>query len=288
MTRSKKRLPPARRDYVTRFAPSPTGYLHLGHAKAALFAAKYAAQGRFVVRIEDIDRGRCRPEFEAAIFEDLHWLGLTWDQPVRRQSEHYADYTAAIATLRDQGLVYPCFCTRADIAREIAGANNAPHGPDGLLYPGICRAVSAAEAEERIAAGESYALRLKMKEASAVSGVLTWVDLGEGPQTARPEMFGDVVIARKDVPTSYHLACTYDDALQGMTLVTRGKDLFEATHVHRLLQKLLGLATPEYYHHDLVLGPTGQKFSKRDQAPTLRALRAVGRTPEQVLRILDL
>ncbi len=273
---------PHRRDHVTRFAPSPTGYLHLGHAKAALFAAKYGAHGRFLVRIEDIDRGRCRPEFEAAIFEDLNWLGLTWSTPIRRQSEHFADYKSAVERLRDQGLVYPCFCTRAEIQREIAAADGAPHGPDGPLYPGTCRTISASEAHDRIAAGESYALRLRMDDATRKAGVLTWTDLGVGPQTAPPQMFGDIVIARKDVPTSYHLACTYDDALQSITLVTRGKDLFEATHVHRLLQKLLGLPTPDYHHHDLLLGPDGRKFSKRDQAPTLRALRDAGRTPDEV------
>ncbi len=271
-----------RADYTTRFAPSPTGYLHLGHAKAALFAADYATQGRFLVRIEDIDQGRCRPEFEAAIFEDLSWLGLTWEKPVRRQSEHFAAYAGSIAELKQQGLVYPCFCTRANIQREIAGASHAPHGPDGPLYPGTCRVIAESIAKARIDAGESYALRLRMTEAAAVAGTLTWSDLGSGLQTAQPQIFGDIVIARKDVPTSYHLACTHDDALQGITLVTRGKDLFEATHVHRLLQKLLKLPTPEYHHHDLLLGPDGKKFSKRDQAPTLRTLRDAGHTPEEV------
>jgi glutamyl-Q tRNA(Asp) synthetase len=281
MTRDALNIP-HRTDYITRFAPSPTGYLHLGHAKAALFAAKYAADGRFVVRIEDIDLGRCRPEYETAIIEDLSWLGLTWENPVRRQSEHFAAYAGAIETLKQQGLVYPCFCTRADIQREIASAVDAPHGPDGPLYPGTCHDIPALTAKERIEAGESYALRLRMADAIKVAGPLTWHDLGSGPQTAQPQIFGDIVIARKDVPTSYHLACTHDDALQGITLVTRGKDLFDATHVHRLLQKLLNLPTPQYHHHDLLLGADGKKFSKRDQAPTLRNLRVAGKTPDDV------
>ncbi|MSO96834.1 MAG: tRNA glutamyl-Q(34) synthetase GluQRS [Rhodospirillaceae bacterium] len=268
---------------VTRFAPSPTGYLHLGTAKAALFAAQHARGGQFLLRIEDIDRGRCRPEFEAAIYEDLTWLGLTWEQPVRRQSEHMADYEGAIGTLKKLGLVCPCFCTRADIAN----ASAAPHGliatgPDGPLYPGTCRALSSAAAQKRIDAGESYALRLRMDDAARGAGSLTWRDGVRGKQIVTPEIFGDVVIARKDTPTSYHLACTWDDALQGVTLVTRGEDLFAATHVHRLLQHLLNLPTPAYHHHGLLLGPDGKKFSKRDQAPTLRALREAGRTADEV------
>jgi glutamyl-Q tRNA(Asp) synthetase len=267
---------------VSRFAPSPTGYLHLGHARAALFAAAAAAGGRFLVRIEDIDRGRCRPEFEAAIFEDLAWLGLTWARPVRRQSEHFAEYRAALETLRARDLIYPCFCTRADIQREIANAVDAPLGPDGALYPGTCRHVSAIEARRRIDGGENHALRLRMDAAIAATGSLTWVDRAKGRQRATPAVFGDVVLARKDVPTSYHLACTWDDALQGVSIVTRGEDLFAATHVHRLLQALLGLPTPDYHHHTLLLGPDGKKFSKRDRAPPLRALRAAGTTPAEV------
>jgi len=265
-------------DAVTRFAPSPTGLLHLGHAKAALFAAARAAPGRFLVRIEDIDRGRCRPEFEAAILHDLRWLGLSWPEPVRRQSQHMNDYHAAVVALQRHGLVYPCFCTRADIARAV----DAPHGPDGPLYPGTCRSLSARAAQARIDAGAGYALRLRMDAAAAAAGSLTWTDAAKGEQHATPELFGDVVIARKDVPTSYHLACVWDDAVQGVTLVTRGEDLFPATHVHRLLQALLHLPTPRYHHHALVLGPDGRKFSKRDQAPTLRALRAAGTTPAEV------
>jgi glutamyl-Q tRNA(Asp) synthetase len=271
---------------VTRFAPSPTGLLHLGHAFSALTAA--AAGGRFLLRIEDIDRGRCRREFEAAIREDLAWLGLTWEQPVRRQSEHLADYAGALDLLRGRTLVYPCFCTRADIQREIKGAGAAPHlvsgmGPDGPVYPGTCRRLSPDDRAARMAAGTPFAWRLDTAAAMKITGPLTWHDDHAGEQHATPEIFGDVVLARKDVPTSYHLACTWDDALQGVTLVTRGADLFAATHIHRLLQALLDLPTPRYRHHRLVLDPAGRKFSKRDKAPTLRVLREGGHSAEDVI-----
>ncbi|MBX7198674.1 MAG: tRNA glutamyl-Q(34) synthetase GluQRS [Rhodospirillaceae bacterium] len=264
---------------VTRFAPSPTGLLHIGHAYAALFAAQ---AGQFLVRIEDIDTGRCRPEFETAIFEDLAWLGLSWPQPVRRQSRHFAEYRQALDRLSGQGLLYPCFCTRADIQREIAAAAGAPHGPDGPLYPGTCRKLSDAERGGRIAAGAPYALRLAMDLACTAAGPLSWHDAAQGEQRAVPEQFGDLVLARKDTPASYHLACTLDDAAQGVTLVTRGVDLFAATHVHRLLQALLGLPTPRYHHHKLLVDASGRKFSKRDRAPTLKALRESGKTPTDV------
>jgi glutamyl-Q tRNA(Asp) synthetase len=269
---------------VTRFAPSPTGLLHLGHAYAALFAWRAAreAGGRFLLRIEDIDPGRCRPEHDAAILEDLAWLGLDWDGPVRRQSEHLADYTGALDRLRGMGLVYPCFCTRADIAREIAAAGHAPHGPDGPLYPGLCRALGAGERVARIAAGEAHAWRLDVAAAAAEAGPLHWTDRSHGTIAADPESLGDVVLARKDVATSYHLAVTVDDALQGVTLVTRGEDLFHATHVHRLLQALLDLPVPEWQHHPLLTGPEGRRFAKRDRALTLRALREAGHTPAEV------
>lgn len=270
--------------YVTRFAPSPTGLLHIGHAYAALFAAR--AGERFLLRIEDIDTGRCRPEFEAAILEDLAWLGLSWPAPVRRQSEHFPDYRAALDRLSGRGLLYPCFCTRADIQREIAAAASAPHatspGPDGPLYPGTCRKLTDSERATRMASGAPYALRLTMDLACTAAGPLSWHDVAKGEQHAAPAQFGDLVLARKDTPASYHLACTLDDALQGVTLVTRGADLFEATHVHRLLQALLGLPTPHYHHHKLLTDASGRKFSKRDQAPTLKALRESGRTPADV------
>ncbi len=263
---------------VTRFAPSPTGRLHLGHAYSALFAweAARAAGGRFLLRIEDIDEGRCRPEHVDGILEDLAWLGLDWDGPVRRQSAHLDDYAKALARLDEAGLLYPCFCTRAEIQAEIAAAGGAPHGPDGPLYPGTCRHLDAGRRAERMAAGEPYALRLDMARAAAAAGPLEWRDRAAGTVRAAPERFGDVVLARKDVPTSYHLAVTVDDALQGVTLVTRGRDLFEATHVHRLLQALLGLPVPEWHHHPLLTGPDGRRYAKRDRSLTLEALRGNG------------
>lgn len=269
---------------VTRFAPSPTGGLHLGHAYSALDAFDEArtAGGRFLLRIEDIDQGRCRPEFEQGIYDDLMWLGLSWETPVRRQSDHFDDYKGALDRLSEMHLIYPCFCTRKDIAAEIEAAGGAPQGPDGPVYPGTCRHLSETERYERIDAGESYALRLNMTEAAAHTGQLTWRDLNEGEITARPERFGDVVLARKDTPTSYHLAVTFDDDLQGVTLVTRGVDLFDATDVHRLLQALLGLDTPDYRHHKLLTGTDGKRLAKRDKAATLADLRASGKTPYDV------
>ncbi len=274
---------------VTRFAPSPTGYLHLGHAYSALDAwrAARAAGGRFLLRIEDIDLGRCREEFVAAILEDLAWLGLEWDGAVRRQSEHFADYRAALDKLAGAGLIYPCFCTRKAIAAEIARAGAAPQGEEDALYPGTCRDLSAQERARRIAAGESFALRLDVARAVAQTGPLGWDDDARGRIDAGPETLGDVVLARKDVPTSYHLAVAVDDALQGVTLVTRGADLFAATHIHRLLQALLGLPTPRYRHHRLLTDASGKRLAKRDQALTLRALRAAGRTPEEVRAIAE-
>ncbi|EME69404.1 glutamyl- and glutaminyl-tRNA synthetase [Paramagnetospirillum caucaseum] len=269
---------------ITRFAPSPTGELHLGHAHSALFAVAgaRAAHGRFLLRIEDIDRTRCRPEFTRAILTDLAWLGLEWERPVRVQSEHFDDYRAALDRLEGMGLLYPCFCTRKDIAREVEGAGHAPHGPDGPLYPGHCRQLSEGERRERREAGQPFALRLDVGGAVRRVGRLTWHDRGRGGQEARPEMFGDVVLARKDTPASYHLAVTVDDALQGVTLVTRGEDLFDATHVHRLLQALLGLPVPDYHHHRLLADEHGRRYAKRDKSLTLRALREAGRTPGEV------
>jgi glutamyl-Q tRNA(Asp) synthetase len=268
----------------TRFAPSPTGHLHLGHAHSALFAWECArkAGGRFLIRLEDIDPGRCRPEFEAAILDDLAWLGLDWDGAVRRQSEHFDDYRPALARLEALGLLYPCFCTRKDIQDEVGRAGHAPHGPDGLLYPGTCRHLAPAGRARRMAAGESFALRLDMAAAIALAGPLSWHDSRAGTVAARPQEFGDVVLARKDAPTSYHLAVTIDDALQGVTLVTRGEDLFAATHVHRLLQEVLALPVPAYAHHRLLTDESGKRFAKRDRALTLAALRAAGKTPAEV------
>jgi glutamyl-Q tRNA(Asp) synthetase len=269
---------------VTRFAPSPTGYLHVGHAASALtgWRASRDAGGRFLLRIEDIDATRCRAEFERAIYEDLAWLGLTWEEPVRRQSQHMADYATALEQLDHLGVLYPCFCTRQEIAAEIAAAANAPHGPDGPLYPGTCRALEVEERAARMARGLPYALRLNAGAAAALSGPLSWLDEGRGTIAVDPAKLGDAVLARKDVATSYHLAVTVDDALQGVTLVTRGEDLFHATHLHRLLQALLGLAAPRYRHHMLLTGADGRRLAKRDGSLTVRSLRAAGRTPSEL------
>lgn len=280
------------RQTVTRFAPSPTGLLHLGHAFAAFTARRTAKAegGRFLLRIEDIDTTRCRAEFEAAIRDDLAWLGLDWDGAVRRQSEHLADYAKALATLDEIGLVYPCFCTRAEIRAEIARAGAAPHLSAGTaepIYPGTCRTLSSDERASWIGRGRPYALRLDVQAALARAGRLDWHDRTKGRIVARPERFGDVVIARKELPTSYHLAATLDDHLQGITLVTRGEDLFEATHVHRLLQAVLGLDTPDYAHHRLVTDPSGRRLAKRDQALTLAALRARGIAPGEIIAALE-
>lgn len=271
-------------DIVTRFAPSPTGYLHLGHAHSALvgWRTARAASGRFLLRIEDIDRSRCRPEFATAILDDLAWLGLDWDGPVRVQSAHLADYRAALDRLAAQGLLYPCFCTRAAIKAEMARADTAPQGPDGPLYPGTCRDIAAPERARRMAVGETFALRLNVGRALALTGPLWWEDETAGRVAAEPASHGDVVLARKDTPTSYHLAVTLDDGLQGVTLVTRGQDLFVATHVHRLLQALLDLPTPRYRHHPLLTDTDGRRYAKRDRALTLRALREAGRSPKEV------
>ncbi|WP_271299951.1 tRNA glutamyl-Q(34) synthetase GluQRS [Sphingomonas sp. CV7422] len=260
---------------VTRFAPSPTGRLHLGHAYAALQAHDHgrAAGGRFLLRIEDIDGTRSREEHVAGIVEDLAWLGLAWDGPVLRQSTRLAAYRAALAALRERDLLYACFCTRADIA---ASASAPHHGPDGLVYPGTCRHLPAADTAARIAAGVPHAWRLAVDRAVAAAGPLDWHDAIAGPQRADPGAFGDVVLARKDAPASYHLAVTIDDAAQGITDVVRGRDLMRATDIHRLLQALLGLPTPRYRHHPLLLGPDGTRLAKRNGAPALADLRAAG------------
>lgn len=269
---------------VTRFAPSPTGYLHIGHAASALFAFEAArrANGRFLLRIEDIDPVRCKPGFTDAIFEDLHWLGLQWEEPVRLQSEHLADYAAALEKLRAMDLLYPCFCTRAEIQREAAASAAAPHaGEEGPLYPGTCRALTPAQREERIATRPAV-WRINMEKALRIVGPLLWKDLKRGEIVANPERFGDIVLARKDVPTSYHLSVTVDDALQNISLVTRGEDLIPSTDIHVLLQKLLNLPTPDYCHHKLLCDAEGKKFSKRDEAVTLRSLRNCGKNPEEI------
>jgi glutamyl-Q tRNA(Asp) synthetase len=268
--------------FVTRFAPSPTGYLHLGHAFSALtaFDASRAAGGSFLLRIEDIDQGRARPEFEAAIFEDLAWLGLEWEEPVRRQSEHMSEYAAVLQRLIDRELVYRCFRTRREIAEAIA---SAPHGESAEVFLG--GALPPEEEAAKLAAGEPFAWRLSLKKARAALGPTYFALVFEdetGRVRAEPERLGDVVLARKDFPTSYHLASVWDDALQGVTHVIRGEDLRESAHLHVLLQKLLGLPQPIYRHHRLILGADGKRLAKRDSAATLRAMRESGKTPADV------
>jgi len=277
---------------VTRFAPSPTGHLHLGHALSAWFAFGGArkGKGRFLLRIEDIDPVRCKDSYVTDLMEDLKWIGLKWEEPVRRQSEHMDDYQKALAQLKDRDLLYPCFCTRREVEAEAAAAGHAPHLDDvsgGSFYPGTCRHLSAAE-RARKAQERRPIWRLDMEKACKLAGPLAWRDREKGEQIAHPEIFGDVVLARKDVPASYHLSVTVDDHLQEITLVTRGEDLFRATDIHRLLQSLLGLKTPEYHHHKLLLDDTGKRYAKRDRAVALRALRAAGKTPEEIKRMIGL
>ena len=274
---------------VFRFAPTPNGPLHLGHARSALLnhAAARATGGRFLLRIEDIDLVRCRPEFEAAIYDDLAWLGLDWERPVRRQSEHMADYAAALARLDAMGLVYPSFESRAEIRRAVEACADWPVDPDGApLFPFSRASMTDTERDRRRAAGEPYALRLDMRAALAQTGQkLSWHEEGEGAAPADPAAWGDVVIARKEVPTSYHLAVVVDDAVQGITHVIRGADLRPSTSVHRLLQHLLGLPAPIYRHHGLVLDEEGRKLSKSLGSPSLASLRVQGMTAEQARRL---
>ncbi|MBB3911445.1 tRNA glutamyl-Q(34) synthetase GluQRS [Sphingomonas desiccabilis] len=260
---------------TSRFAPSPTGRLHLGHAWSAVQAHALAGDGRFLLRIEDIDQGRSRPEHVEGILADLAWLGLEHDGPVLFQSQRLPVYAQALDRLKAQGLVYPCFCTRADIAREVAASASAPHGSDGPVYPGTCRQL-APDARARRMAAEPHAWRIDMARAVAVAGPLDWRDAHAGVVRADPEAQGDVVLARKDAGVSYHLAVTVDDAAQEVTDVVRGRDLFAATHVHRLLQALLGLPTPAYHHHPLLVGSDGERLAKRNGAPTLEAMRLAG------------
>ncbi len=283
-----------------RFAPSPNGYLHLGHALSALinFELARAVGGRFLLRIEDIDATRCRPHYEQAIYEDLAWLGITWEAPVRRQSEHLDDYRAALDRLDALGLIYPSFESRGEIARLVAGQErNAPwpRDPDGApLYPGAGRSLPRCERLRKMQAGSPYALRLDVAAAMAKAGRLTWMESGVGPAgetgsvAAAPSMWGDAVLARKDTPTSYHLAVVVDDARQGVTHVVRGRDLFWATSIHRLLQAVLGLATPDYCHHRLILDADGGKLSKSTRATALRALRHAGAGPADIRKMVGL
>jgi glutamyl-Q tRNA(Asp) synthetase len=266
--------------HLARFAPSPTGRLHLGHAYSALFAwHSVAGNGGCLLRIEDIDPDRCRPEFEQGIYEDLAWLGLDWPLPVRRQSDHLDDYRAALWRLLTMGVAYPCFCSRQDVARAASA-----HGPEGAIYPGTCRTLAPELRADRLARGDPHCFRLDVAKGAMMTGPLLWEERDQGQIEVEPEIGGDPVIARRDVPTSYHLSVVVDDHLQGVTLVPRGCDLFLATHVQRLLQALLGYIAPLYAHHQLVLDENGQKLSKRDHATTLADLRAQGWTPEDVKR----
>jgi len=290
---------------VFRFAPSPNGYLHLGHALSALMnfdMARAAGGGRLLLRIEDIDATRCRPEYEQAIYDDLAWLGIVWEEPVRRQSEHLADYRAALAQLEGEGLVYASFESRSEIAALVAAREREherhatwPRDPDGApLYPGSAATLSPAERARRIEAGEAYALRLDMAAATARCGSLSWTETGMATAGERevtpadPAAWGDIVLARKETPTSYHLAVVVDDALQGVTHVVRGQDLFRATSVHRLLQTLLGLPAPTYHHHRLMLDRDGQKLSKSTRATGLRELRQSGAGAADIRRLVGL
>jgi glutamyl-Q tRNA(Asp) synthetase len=285
---------------VFRFAPSPNGYLHLGHAYSALlnFDLACAAGGKFLLRIEDIDATRCRPEYETAIHEDLAWLGLAWETPVRRQLEHLALYHEAIEKLAARGLIYPSFESRAEIARLVAEKETSapwPRDPDGAsLYSGAAKSLSPVERDRLISSGVPYALRLDMAAACARAKNLGWIERGEGPDgergavAARPEAWGDVILARKETPTSYHLSVVIDDALQGITEVVRGSDLFWSTSVHRLLQSLLKLPQPVYRHHPLLTDASGQKLSKSAGSTSLRELRAGGATPADIRQWVQL
>ena len=282
-----------------RFAPSPNGYLHLGHALSALLNADMARRtgGRLLLRIEDIDPARCRPEYEQAIYEDLAWLGIEWEQPVRRQSEHFDEYRGALERLEREGLVYPAFESRAEIGRlvtegEAKTGKPWPVDPDGApVYPGQARAMTSEERNRRRAT-EQFALRLDMSRALARTAMpLRWEETGAGPARqieASPERWGDVILGRKEAPASYHLSVVLDDALQAITHVVRGLDLYESTSVHRLLQELLGLPAPIYHHHRLVLDAQGNKLAKRDPSTTLRDLRAGGWTSAEVRRAVGL
>ena len=272
-----------------RYAPSPTGEPHLGNIRTALFNWLFARHhgGSFIVRFEDTDRARYIPEALPNILETLRWLGLDWDGQPRRQSDNMGDYKRALDKLSALDLLYPCYCTRKEILAEISNADAAPHSVDGLVYPGTCKVMIREEREARMANGLPYALRLDMEKASALTGPVVWADREEGEQTLSFAA-GDIVIARKDIPTSYHLAVTLDDHRQRITLVTRGKDLFHATHIHRLLQNLLGLNTPEWHHHKLITNEEGSRLSKRGRALTVRALKRAGESPDSVRAMVGL
>jgi glutamyl-Q tRNA(Asp) synthetase len=271
----------------TRFAPSPTGRLHLGHALAARVASSLArdAGGAFLLRHEDIDAPRVREDFYQGIEEDLEWLGLKWDGAALRQSSRIAAYEAALASLRERGLVYPCFCTRREIQDEWARMGAAPQGPEDPVYPGTCHKLTAAERQAKLDSGIPYAWRLDSRKARELAGPLTFRDLRFGEILVDPDLLGDVVLARKDIGTAYHLAVVVDDAFQQISHVTRGEDLLSSTHVHRLLQVLLGFPAPLYLHHRLMLDQTGNRLAKRCDSLSIAALRQNGMTPADVLAL---
>ena len=271
----------------TRFAPSPTGLLHLGHAYAAKFAFDLARDlgGEFLLRFEDIDTTRIREEYCVAIEEDLEWLGITWSESPMRQLDRQPVYMAALETLNAMGMIYPCFCTRRKIQEEIAGISNAPHGPEGALYPGICKNLGKDERAGRLASGEARCWRLNTEKARTLCGPLSFDDTFHGEVEVDLTVLGDVVLARKDIATSYHLAVVVDDADQGISDVTRGEDLLASTHVHRVLQALLGLPVPRYHHHRLILDKQGKRLAKRDQARSLRAFRESGMSVADVMAL---
>ncbi len=287
---------------VFRFAPSPNGELHLGHAFSALLNAKLAQAngGRLLLRIEDIDTTRCTPEFDAGIFRDLSWLGLKWEEPVRRQSEHFAEYDTLLQRLIREELVYPAFMSRGEIRAHIADSEKRgrdwPRDPDGApLYPATDKALSRSERQRRIAEGAPFAWRLDTEAALArLAAPLSWTEYADEMLTAssevdaRPQDWGDVIVARKEIPTSYHLSVVADDALQGITHVVRGRDLYEATGIQRLLQHLLGLPAPAYFHHRLIPGPDGRKLSKSFGDTGLAALRESGASPDEIRRLVGL
>lgn len=273
---------------VTRFAPSPTGLLHLGHAYAAAYAYDFAMEngGSFLLRFEDIDTTRVRDEYYLAIEQDLSWLGVHWDGTPIRQRDRLSEYLEALEKFKSLGVVYPCFCTRLEIQQEIESMGNAPHGPEGALYPGLCKSLSATERDNRIGAGDSHCWRLDTYAAAKLVGPLIFEDEIKGRTDVDPFLLGDVILARKDIATSYHLAVVIDDAFQKITDVTRGEDLVASTHVHRLLQKLLGLPAPVYHHHRLILDDQGKRLAKRDDALSIRALREQGKSSAEVLAMM--
>jgi glutamyl-Q tRNA(Asp) synthetase len=275
---------------ITRFAPSPSGDLHLGHAYSAKLNYDFACvnDGEFILRIEDIDQLRCKTEYANSIIVDLHWLGLKWPTPTRRQSNHFEDYAKALQKLENKGLLYPCFCTRRDIREEINESSRAPHlgakmGPEGLIYPGICKHLTDGERLQKIADGIPHAMRIDLEKAmSKIAEPLYWTDLKTGKQKAEPELMGDLVLARKDFPTSYHLSVVVDDDIQNISHVIRGEDLYYASHFQRLLQHLLGLKPVIYDHHPLLKTKDGNRLAKRDKSITIKSIRESGKSPVEL------